>query len=132
VLFGDRYERHEFPQARIGDDDIDSASRSDRLVEAVQVAQIGHVPPHAARVVTDLPHGIVELPLAAARDEDIGTFGRKELRQASPMPAVPPVMTATFPCNLPMLVAPLLTQCRLTLFYSSGGALSMLTDIVMM
>jgi hypothetical protein len=54
----------------------------------------------------------VDLPLyptdGVIETIQVGQFGNVALdaAAASPMPVEPPVMTATFPCNLPIVVAP--------------------------
>jgi hypothetical protein len=44
-------------------------------------------------------HGLVEFLLTTARDEDVGTLFHEEFCCSQPIPVVPPVMTANFPCS---------------------------------
>jgi hypothetical protein len=53
-------------------------------------------------LAADCFHGLIEFILTTARDEDVSTFSDEELCWlANPIPVVAPVMTATFPFNLP-------------------------------
>src|SRR5258708_24262287 len=73
--------------AGVGENKIDSPLRlSDGLVKTVKVGQFGNVSLHPRNVGTDCHHGLVEFLLAAARDEDIGTFFDEKLCRSQPNP----------------------------------------------
>jgi hypothetical protein len=61
--------------------------------------QFGNVSLNTSDVAADRLYGRVEFFLTAARDEDVGTLFYESFAAANPIPVVPPVMTATFPCN---------------------------------
>src|SRR5229473_1760836 len=72
MLFGDFTEGNKFTSAGVGENNIDSPLRlTDCLVETIQVGQFCDVPLNARHVAADCRHGLVELLLASARDEDI-------------------------------------------------------------
>src|ERR1700733_6147307 len=111
MLFGHFTERNKFTNAGIGENSVDSSLHlTDCLVKTIQIGQFCDVPLNARHVTADCLYGLIEFPLATARDEDwrrpvMKTYApslTKSCAVANPMPSVPPVMTATFPCNLPM------------------------------
>jgi len=57
------FEWNEFPQASVGDDDIDPPPGLDRLVERSRSTKLAS-PLNTADVVANLPHGIIELSAA--------------------------------------------------------------------
>jgi hypothetical protein len=61
----------------------------DGLVKAIKVGQLGNVSLHSRNVGAECPHGLVEFPLAAARDEDIGTLLDEPFRGREPNPVCP-------------------------------------------
>src|SRR5579863_262407 len=64
--------------ARIRENDIELAHLPSNLFEeAVQVAEIRHIPLHAGRIVSDLLHRRSQFGVAAARNEDVGTLAHK-------------------------------------------------------
>jgi hypothetical protein len=71
--------------------------RSYFLVQPVQVVEIGSVPLDGSHVAADFGNGLIQLRLPAARNEDVDPSLTKRLAVASPIPLLPPVMTAIFP-----------------------------------
>src|ERR1700746_3478718 len=49
------------------------------LVQAVQVVEIGNVPLDASHISADFGHGLIQFRLAAARNEDVGSFFHEAL-----------------------------------------------------
>src|SRR5258706_14744048 len=106
MLFGDCAEGNKFTNARVGENNIDLPLHlTDCLVETIQVGRFCDVPLNARHVAADCRHGVIEFLLAAARDEDICPLLTKSCAVANPIPSVPPVITATFPCNLPIAIS---------------------------
>src|SRR5260221_9893898 len=80
MLFGHFTEGNKFPNAGVGENDIDSPIRlTDCLVKTIQIGQFGDVPLNAVHVHADCLNGLVELFLAAARDENICPLLDEEL-----------------------------------------------------
>jgi hypothetical protein len=70
-----------FDKAGAGDDDIDRALFvSHRLIEPVEIVEIGDVTLHGRDVAADLGLRLVEFALAAAHDEDISALFDEFLR----------------------------------------------------
>src|ERR1700732_3236925 len=102
MLFGDAGEGSKFTKAGIGQNNIDSTLHlTDGVVQTIKVGQSSNVSLNAGYVAADCLHGLVELLLATASDENVGTLLDEQLCRSRPIPSVPPVMTATFPFNLP-------------------------------
>src|SRR5258708_11004279 len=75
MFFGGFTEGNKFPNAGVGENDIDSPLRlTDRLVKTIQVGQFGDVSLNARHVAADCRHGLIEFLLAARHDEDVGTL----------------------------------------------------------
>src|SRR5260370_9082082 len=71
MFFGGFTEGNKFPNAGVGENDIDSPFRlTDCLVETIQVGQFCDVPLNARHIAADCRHGLIEFLLAAALDED--------------------------------------------------------------
>src|SRR6202011_364844 len=82
VLFGDLFERGQLTLAGAGEQDVDFAPfAADGLVEAVEVREISGVALYPGDVPTDELHGLIELLLAASRDEDVRALLNEELRR---------------------------------------------------
>jgi hypothetical protein len=73
-----------FSDSGIGENHIDSPPRRDGLVETIKVGQFGDVSLNAGNVAADCLHGLVELLLTAACDEDVGTLSYEELCRSQP------------------------------------------------
>jgi hypothetical protein len=58
----------------------------DGLVETIKVIQVGNISLNARNVAADCLYGLVELLLAAARDEDIRTFFGEQLCRSQSNP----------------------------------------------
>jgi hypothetical protein len=100
MFFGDVAEGHEFADAGVGEDNIDSSFHfADCLVEKVKIGHFGNVALNTGHIGTDCLHGLVKLLLAAPCDENISTFIDEQLAVASPIPSVQPVMMATLPSS---------------------------------
>ena len=64
-----------FDEPGAGDDDIERAFLIfHRLIEPVEIAEFGDVPPHGRNVTADFGFGPVELALAASHDEHMGAL----------------------------------------------------------
>ncbi len=80
MLFGDGPKGNKFANASVGENNIDSPLHlRNGLVKAIKVSQLGDVSLNSRNVGADCLHGLVEFPLAAARDEDIGTLFDEKL-----------------------------------------------------
>src|SRR5258706_3110501 len=87
MLFGDCPKGNKFANTGVGENDIDSPLHlSHGLIETIKVGQFGNVSPNARNVATDCPHGRVELLLATAGDEGIGTLPHEEFCRSQPNP----------------------------------------------
>src|SRR5216683_8234116 len=87
MLFGDRPKGNQFDSAGVGEDNIDSPLHlGDGLVQTIKVSQLGNVSLNSRNVGADCLHGLVEFPLAAARDEDIGTLVDEKFCRSQPNP----------------------------------------------
>src|SRR6266853_5340935 len=87
MLFGDGANGNKCANTGGGENNVDSSLRlSDGLVKTVKVGQFGNVSLHPRNVGTDCLHGLVEFLLAAARDEDIGTFFDEKLCRSQSNP----------------------------------------------
>jgi hypothetical protein len=80
--------------------------RIDGFVEPIKVSQLGDVSLDAGNIVPNGFRRLVKLLLTTARDEDVGPSSTKSLAVAKPLPVVPPVTTASFSRNLPIIVSP--------------------------
>src|ERR1700675_2118013 len=75
MFFGDVAERHEFADAGVGEDNIDSPLHfADCLVEKIKIGHFGDVALNTGCIGTDCLHSLVELLLAAPCDENISAF----------------------------------------------------------
>src|SRR5271168_3795109 len=80
MLFGDGPKGNKFPNAGVGENNIDSPLHlRDGLVKTIEVSQLGNVSLNSRNVGADCLHGLVKFLLAAARDKDIGTLFDEEL-----------------------------------------------------
>src|SRR5258708_7293057 len=87
MLFGDGPKGNKFANAGVGKNNIDSRLHvRDGLVKTLKVGQFGNVSLNARSIAADFLHGVVELLLAAARDEDIGTLFDEKLCRSEPNP----------------------------------------------
>src|SRR5579859_133254 len=86
MLLGDFAEGSKFSDAGIGENHIDSPFGCGGLVEAIKIGQFRNVSLNASDVAANCFHGLIELLLTAARDEDIGAFFYEELRRSQPYP----------------------------------------------
>src|SRR5260221_9368162 len=85
MLFGDSPKRNKFANAGVGENDVDSPVLfRDSLVKTIKVGEFGNVALHARNVAADCLYGLVEFLLAAARDEDMGTFFHEKLCRGEP------------------------------------------------
>jgi hypothetical protein len=131
MLLRDFAERRKFRDTGIGEDDVKLSFCFDDLIKTVKVGQFGNVSLNASNVATDCFHGLVEFLLTTARDEDVGTLLTKSFAAANPIPVVPPVITATFPCSFLVSVigsfphSPLFCWDVVLGMVSSGGYLAM-------
>src|SRR3979411_2342947 len=90
MLFSDGPQGNKFANAGVGEDNIDSPLHlSDGLVKTIKVSQLGNVSLNSRNVGADCLHGLIELLLAAARDEDIGTLFDEELCRSQSNPFCP-------------------------------------------
>src|ERR1700693_1770401 len=90
MLFGDGAKGNKFANAGVGENNIHRPLHlGDGLVEAIKVSQLGNVALNARNVCADCLYGLVELLLAAAGDEDIGTLFDEELCRSQPNPFCP-------------------------------------------
>jgi hypothetical protein len=91
VRLGDGAEREHLPAARIGEEHVDAPLLLlDGGVEPIEIGELGHVTLDGHRAVADLLHRLIELGLAPARDEDVGTFVRESLGGGEADAAVAP------------------------------------------
>src|SRR5216684_1536759 len=85
MLFGDGPEGNKFANAGVGKNNIDSPLHlRDGLVETIKVGQFGNVSLNARNVAADCLYGLVELLLATAGDEDVGTFSDEKFCRSQP------------------------------------------------
>src|SRR6266404_6121534 len=90
MLFGDGPKGNKFANAGVGENNIDSPLHlRDGLIKTIKVSQLGNVSLNSRNVGADCLHGLVEFLLAAARDEDIGTFFDEELCRSQSNPFCP-------------------------------------------
>src|SRR5713101_2024684 len=87
MLFGDGPKGNKFANAGVGENNIDSPLYlRDGPVKTVKVSRLGNVSLNSRNVRADCLHGLVELLLAAARDEDMGTLVDEPLCGSQPNP----------------------------------------------
>src|SRR5882762_3948402 len=87
MLFGDGSKGNKFAKAGVGENNIDSPPHlGDGLVKTIKVRQFGNVALNARNVCADCLHGLVELLLATAGDEDIGTLPHEKFCRSQPNP----------------------------------------------
>ncbi len=85
MILGDRAQCCEFAAAGIGEHHVDlRVPLLDRIVEPIDIGQIGHVAAHAGHPAADLLQRRVERFLAAAGDEHRCTLGRECLGGGEP------------------------------------------------
>jgi hypothetical protein len=79
VLLADLFEFCELALSGAGEEDVDLALLAlNRIVETVEIIQVGGVALHAGDVFADELHGLIELVLAAAGDEDVRSLFDEE------------------------------------------------------
>src|ERR1700730_16160233 len=118
MLFGDGSQRNEFANAGVGENNIDSPLHlRDDLVKTIKVGHFGNVSLNSGNVGADCLHGLVELLLAAARDEDIGALFDEKLCRSQPNPFCPA-------CDDGSLALKLFEHCPSPLLLSSELASS--------
>jgi len=101
LLDGDIGELHAVDGADIGDHHVELAAiGSDLGVKAVEVLELADVAEHAGDVQADRGNRLVQFVLTAGEDIDEGPFATNRCAAASPIPLVPPVITATLLCSL--------------------------------
>src|ERR1700722_13587509 len=72
---GDGAKGNKFADAGVSENNIDSPLHlGDGLVKSIKIDQLGDVSLNPGNVCADCLHGLIEFLVAAARDEDIGTF----------------------------------------------------------
>src|ERR1700674_1511003 len=107
MLLGDNPKGNKFANAGVGENNIDSPLRvRDGLVETIKVGQFGNVSLNAGNVAADC---LTASSSSFWRRPVMKTYApslTKSFAVANPIPSVPPVMTATFPSSLPMIVTP--------------------------
>src|SRR5258706_9298353 len=123
MLLREACQGSEFAGAGISDQDIYLSLPLPGFVESIEVLQFGDVSPNACNLAADRLDGFVEFLLSAACYEDIGTFIDEPPRYSEAVRAVPPVTTATFPCNLPILVTPFAVEAHRPALTAPGGRL---------
>src|SRR5882757_11100233 len=85
MLFGDGAKRDKFANAGVGENNVDSPLHlRDRLVKTIQVGEFGDVTLNTRNIAADCFHGLVEFLLAAAGDEDVGTFFHEKPCRSQP------------------------------------------------
>src|SRR5690348_13646086 len=85
MLFGDSPKGNEFADASVGENNIDSPLHlSDGFVKTIKVGQFGNVSLNSRNVGADVLHGLVELLLSAARNENIGTLFDEKFCRSQP------------------------------------------------
>ena len=98
VLLGDFADSRDFQHRGVGEDHVDASSAvGDRGVEPVEVFGLAHVTLDAGGLIAEFLDRRVEFGLPAAGDEDVCAFLHESFAVASPIPVVPPVMTAVLP-----------------------------------
>src|SRR5258705_2044334 len=123
MLLSEACQGSEFARAGISDQDIDLPLRLHVLVEAIEVLQFGDVSPNACNLSAYRLDGLVEFLLAATRMKTQAPSSTNRFAVAKPIPVVPPVTTATFPCNLPIIVSPFADESRRRSSYGPDGRL---------
>src|SRR6267154_5979480 len=87
MLFGYGRKGNKFGNAGVGENNIDSTLHiSDGFVETIKVSQLGNVSLNSRNVGANCLHGLVELLLAAARDEDERALLDEKLGRSQPYP----------------------------------------------
>src|SRR3977135_4142643 len=87
MFFGDVAKGHKFANAGVGENNIDSPFYvSESLVKMIKVVQFGNVSLNARNVAADCLYGLVELLLATAGDEDVGTLFDEKFCRSQPNP----------------------------------------------
>jgi hypothetical protein len=71
----------------------------DFLIEAIQVLQLRYVASHSYDIFADFLRGFIQLRLSPSPDETNAPSATKRIAVASPIPLLPPVITATLPSN---------------------------------
>src|ERR1700693_959705 len=91
MLFGNGPKGNKLANAGIGENNIEMPLHlRDTLIKTIEVSQFGNISLNCGNVGADCLHGRVEVLLAAACDEDIGTFFDEQLRRSQPNPFRPP------------------------------------------
>src|SRR5260221_37217 len=114
MLFGDGPKGNKFANPGVGENNIDSAFHlSNGLVKTIKVSQLGNVSLNPKNIGADCLHGLVEFPLAAAGDEDIGPLFDEELRRSQSNPFCPAGDDGGLAFELfGHCLSPLLLSCR--------------------
>src|ERR1700721_217781 len=87
MLSGNDPKGNEFAYAGIRENNVDSPLHlGDGLVKTIKVGQLGDVALNSGNVGADCLHGLVELLLATARYEDIGTLFDEKFCRSEPNP----------------------------------------------
>src|SRR5437660_7645786 len=87
MLFGDGPKGNKFANAGVGENNIDSPLHlRNSLVKAIKVSQSGNISLNARNIGADCLRGRVELLLATAGDEDIGTLPHEQFCRSQPNP----------------------------------------------
>src|SRR2546422_687501 len=90
MLFGDGPKGNKFANAGVGENNIDSPLHlRNSLVKTIMVSQSGNISLSSRNVGADCLRGRVELLLATASDEDIGTLPHEQFCRSQPNPFRP-------------------------------------------
>src|SRR5258708_18129198 len=101
MLLCDTSQGNKFTDAGVGENNIDSSLHlRDGLIEKIKVGQFGKVSLNARNVAADWLYGLVELLLATAGDEDVGTFSDEKFCRSQPNPFRAPGDDCDFPLQL--------------------------------
>src|ERR1700682_4175594 len=101
MLLRESSQGNEFTSAGVSENNIDSPLHlGDGLVETIKVGQFGNVSLNARNVAADCLYGLVELLLATARDEDVGTLFDEKFCRSQPNPFRAPGDDGYFPLQL--------------------------------
>src|SRR5262249_32880424 len=104
---GDRAQGRKPRDAGIGEDDVEPALLPlDLREEAIEAAEVRHVPLDAGPIASDLPDRRRRLGLTAPGDEDVGAFLHELLRRRETDAAVATRDESDFPFELAHVVLP--------------------------
>jgi len=107
VLFGDVSQPGHLSAAGVGDQDVEAAAAfGDRDVQRVKGGQVGDVAHDTNDVAVDVGDGGINHVLAAPGQVDLRLPSAAKRRAvSSPIPALPPVTSATLPSSCPMVIS---------------------------